>query len=68
MPNKNARPHTSTEFSSPICTTFFFDMDGQRVFLKMSRETMLEAPINALSAVDMMAAKHEHVIRVTRKY
>mmetsp|Transcript_47459 Transcript_47459/g.58336 ORF Transcript_47459/g.58336 Transcript_47459/m.58336 type:complete len:212 (+) Transcript_47459:431-1066(+) len=68
MPSKNAKPQTSTEFTSPIRTTFFLDIDGTSVFLKMSRETMLEAPINALSAVDMMAAKHEHVIRVTKKY
>ena len=68
MPRKNARLQITTEVNSPNRTTFFLDMDGKRVPLKMSRETMLEAPISALSAVDMMAAKHEHVIKVTRKY
>lgn len=68
MPSRKARPHTSTEFNSPTRTTFFLESEGSSVPFTTSKDTTLEAPMRAESAVDIMAAKQEQVMTVTKKY
>mmetsp|Transcript_182450 Transcript_182450/g.444090 ORF Transcript_182450/g.444090 Transcript_182450/m.444090 type:complete len:213 (+) Transcript_182450:539-1177(+) len=67
-PSKTATVIISNEFTSPTRTMQSVDAEGQSHPLKMSMDTTLDAPISAESAVDMIAARAEQVMTVTRMY